>query len=57
MQTPTRTHALTIMSLKRQKINIKNGFSCYMWNGWKTGPYCTEQGNVCDWVTSLCNRT
>lgn len=26
MKTPTRTHALTIMIFKRQKIDTKNGF-------------------------------
>ena len=31
--------------------------NCYIWNGWALGPYCTAQGNVCDWVTLLYNRT
>ena len=31
--------------------------NCYGWNGWAVGPYCTAQGNVCDWVTLLCSRT
>ena len=31
--------------------------NCYIWNGWAMGPYCTAQGNVCDWVTLLYNRT
>ena len=31
--------------------------NCYFWNGWAMGPYCTAQGNVCDWVTLLYNRT
>ena len=30
---------------------------CYIWNRWAMGPYCTAQGNVCDWVTLLYNRT
>ena len=30
---------------------------CYVWNGWAMGSYCTVQGNVCDWVTLLYNRT
>ena len=21
-----------------------------IWNGWAMGSYCTEQGNVCDWL-------
>ena len=29
----------------------------YVWNGWALGSYCTAQGNVCDWVTLLYNRT
>ena len=29
----------------------------YIWNGWAMGSYCTAQGNVCDWVTLLYNRT
>ena len=31
--------------------------NCYIWNGWKMGTYCIAQGNVCDWVTWLYNRT
>lgn len=31
--------------------------NCYVWNGWATGPYCTAQETVCDWVTLLYNRT
>ena len=27
------------------------GANCYICNGWAMGPYCTAQGNVCDWVT------
>ena len=23
---------------------------CYIGNGWAMGPYCTAQGNLCDWV-------
>ena len=33
------------------------GANCYIWNGWTMGPYCTAQGNMCDWVTLLYNRT
>ena len=29
----------------------------YIWNGWAVGLYCRAQGNVCDWVTWLHNRT
>ena len=29
----------------------------YIWNGWAMGSHCTAQGNVCDWVTLLYNRT
>ena len=29
----------------------------YIWNGWAMGSYCTVQGNVCDWITLLYNRT
>ena len=29
----------------------------YIWNGWALGSYRTAQGNVCDWVTLLYNRT
>ena len=29
----------------------------YIRNGWAMGPYCIAQGNVCDWVTLLYNRT
>ena len=25
--------------------------------GWTMGPYSTAQGNMCDWVTLLYNRT
>ena len=31
--------------------------NCYIWNGWAMGSYCIAQGNVCDWVTLLYNRT
>ena len=31
--------------------------NCYIWYGWATGSYWTAQGNVCDWVTLLYNRT
>ena len=31
--------------------------NCKIWNGWAMGPYCTAQGNVCDWVTLLYSRT
>jgi len=31
--------------------------NCYIWNGWAMGPYCTAQGNMCDWVNLLQNRT
>ena len=31
--------------------------NCYIRNGWAMGSYCTAQGNVCDWVTLLYNRT
>ena len=31
--------------------------NCYIWIGWAMGSYCTAQGNVCDWVTLLYNRT
>ena len=31
--------------------------NCYIWNGWAMGSYCTAQGNVCDSVTLLYNRT
>ena len=31
--------------------------NCYIWNGWAMESYCTAQGNVCDWVTLLNNRT
>ena len=31
--------------------------NCYIWNGWAMGSYCMSQGNVCYWVTLLCNRT
>ena len=30
--------------------------NCYIWTGWVVGPY-TAQGNVCDWVILLYNRT
>ena len=23
--------------------------NCCIWNGWEMGPYCTAQGNVCNW--------
>jgi len=31
--------------------------NCCIRNGWAMGSYCTAQGNVCDWVTLLYNRT
>ena len=31
--------------------------NCCIWNEWAMGPYYTAQGNVCDWVISLYNRT
>ena len=31
--------------------------NCYIWNEWTMGPYCTAQGNSCEWVTLLYNRT
>ena len=31
--------------------------NCYTWNGWAMGSYCIAQGNACDWVTLLHNRT
>ena len=31
--------------------------NCYIWNGWAMGPYCTAQGNVCDSVPLLYNKT
>ena len=31
--------------------------NCYIWNGWAMGTYCTAQGNVCDWVILLYNKT
>ena len=33
------------------------GANWYIWNGWTMGSYCIAQGNVCDWVTLLYNRT
>ena len=33
------------------------GTHCNIWNGWTMGPYCIAQGNICDWVTLLYNRT
>ena len=29
----------------------------YIWSGWAMRSYCTIQGNVCDWITLLYNRT
>ena len=29
----------------------------FIWNEWAMGSYRTAQGNVCDWVTLLYNRT
>ena len=31
--------------------------NCYIWKERAMVPYCTAQGNVCDWVSSLYNRT
>ena len=31
--------------------------NCYIWDRWAVGPYCIAQGNVCDWVTLLYDRT
>ena len=31
--------------------------NCCIGNGWAMEPYWTAQGNVCDWVTLLYNRT
>ena len=31
--------------------------SCYIWKGCAMGSYCTSQGNMCDWVILLYNRT
>ena len=30
--------------------------NCYVWNRWAARCYCTAQGNVWNWVTSLYNR-
>ena len=39
------------------KLLIKKRSDCYIWNGWVIGFYYTAQGNVCDWITLLYNRT
>ena len=31
--------------------------NCYIWNGWEMGPYCTEQGNVCDYCATELDET
>ena len=30
---------------------------CYIWSRWAIGSYCIAQGNVCDCITFLYNRT
>ena len=42
------------------RTGVLRGFgdaNCYIWKGWAMGYFCTTQGNVCDWVTLLYNRT
>ena len=41
----------------KEHLRVFLDANCYIWNGWAMGSYCTAQGNVCDWVTLLYNRT
>ena len=38
-------------------FGVWGNVNCYIWNRWAMASYCTAQGNVCDWVTLLYNRT